>query len=171
MKKHNGMRPQDIVILLALLAEKGANNKQIAHLLQISESEVSESLHRSEYAGLITDTKSKQINKRALLDFVNWGLRYVFPARPMSFGRGVATAHSAEPLKSKLVSDENYVWANPEGNLRGLVIEPLYATLPFITEKNKALYESLALVDAIRTGTARTVVLAKEMFENRILNL
>ena len=170
MKKHNGIRPQDVVILLTILTEKGANNKQIARLLNISESEISDSLYRSEYAGLITDIKNKQVNKRAFLDFLIYGIRYVFPTRPGAVSRGIPTAHSAEPLKSLLTFDENYVWADPEGNIRGHSIEPLYATLPGIVTKSGSLYELLALVDAVRTGSARTVTLAREILENRIVN-
>ena len=51
MKKHSGMRPQDIVILLKI-ATYGDNNwymKDIANDLFISPSEVSESLNRSVY--------------------------------------------------------------------------------------------------------------------------
>ena len=90
MKKHNGMRPQDILIILKLLSSSKVsnawnevnedagvyslkqfilipnNNKKIASSLQISEAEVSESLRRSEYSGLISDAKVKKVNK--LLD-------------------------------------------------------------------------------------------------------
>jgi hypothetical protein len=169
MKKHNGMRPQDIVLLMGIVSLPQKNNKQLAKLLQISESEVSESLHRSEFAGLIEDTKLKKINRNALFEFIKFGIRYVFPVQAMNLGRGIATAHSAEPLKSKIISDEYYVWAHPEGNIRGQIIEPLYHTLPFIVSKNPVLYELMALVDAVRTGTARVVYVANQELETRLL--
>ncbi|MFN3378782.1 MAG: hypothetical protein ACK41O_04955 [Runella zeae] len=203
MKKHNGMRPQDIVIMLAIVAgsklpnawedssvlsqDKGLespekfslsrrltipppNNKSIATSLQISEAEVSESLRRSSYAGLILDLKHKQISKKALLDFILYGLKYVFPARPGSLVRGIPTAQSAPVLNKLIVSDEHFVWEYAEGKVRGQLIEPLYPTVPAIVMNNSNLYGLLALVDAIRTGSSRTVRLASEELEKRILS-
>lgn len=197
------MRPQDIVIILAILAgsklsnawedpsvlsqdkslespEKFSlsrlilfpitSNKSIATSLQISEAEVSESLRRSSYAGLILDLKNKQISKKALLDFILYGLKYVFPARPGPLVRGIPTAQSAPVLNKLIVSDEHFVWESPEGKVRGQLIEPLYPTVPAIVVNNNNLYDLLALVDAIRTGSSRTVRLASEELEKRILS-
>jgi len=49
MKKHNGMRPQDVVILLKLQTYNKNDwfGKDLAKTLLISPSEVSESLNRS----------------------------------------------------------------------------------------------------------------------------
>ena len=48
MKKHNGMRPQDIVVLLKIIALKHDewNNSDLAQSLKISPSEISEVLNR-----------------------------------------------------------------------------------------------------------------------------
>jgi hypothetical protein len=114
MKKHSGMRPQNILVLLTIPAISigeiagrkfmfiPPNNKQIAELLEISQSEVSESLARSAYAGLISNPKLKEVNKLALLDFIKCGLKYVFPVHPTGISRGVPTAHSTSPLQEKL---------------------------------------------------------------------
>ena len=196
MKKHSGMRPQDILIILKIIAGSkigGAwntsnllqedpipylnqatflppNNKSLAASLQISEAEVSESLRRSNYAGLILDLKLKLINKKALLDFLFYGLKYVFPARPGALVRGVPTAQSAPPLDNLIVSDENFVWEYAEGTVRGQLIEPLYPTVPAVVLNDANLHQLLALADAIRTGSARTVRLASEELEKRILS-
>jgi predicted transcriptional regulator len=60
MRKHNGMRPQDIVILLKIISKKDKpwQNKDLAKELIISPSEISESLGRSALAGLF-DSKSR----------------------------------------------------------------------------------------------------------------
>lgn len=201
MKKHSGMRPQDIVIILKIIAGSKIpdawntsnlsteeslpnqatflpnqavflppNNKSIAISLQISEAEVSESLRRSHYAGLILDLKLKLINKKALFDFLLYGLKYVFPARPGALVRGVPTAQSAPPLNGLIVSDENFVWEYAEGTVRGQLIEPLYPTIPSIVLNDPNLHQLLSLVDAIRTGSARTIRLASEELEKRILS-
>lgn len=198
MKAHNGMRPQDILILMYILAKSRfegiwskasnqleisedekklynmaistPNNKVISRELEISESEVSESLYRSEYAGFIEDVKLKKINRKAILDFVFCGLKYVFPVHPGAIGRGIPTAHSAQPLKEKIVSDENYIWEHPNGTVRGQIIKPLFSSVPFAVENSQNLYELMSLLDAIRTGSPRIVSLAKEMLEKRINN-
>lgn len=182
-KKHNGMRPQDVLILLEILArykkQENTNddsfngwsltNKVIAQDLQMSESEVSESLKRSEYAGLLEDYKSKHINKRAFLDFLLYGLKYVFPAHPEGLARGIPTAHSVAPLSENIVSNEIYVWASANGTVRGQTITPLYPTVPEIVKNDENLYTLLALVDAIRTGSARINKLASTQLEQYIL--
>ncbi|MCP1381518.1 hypothetical protein [Runella salmonicolor] len=194
MKKHSGMRPQDIVIILKIIAGSkwpGAwknrveesqpslvsslrlfppTNKTIASSLRISESEVSESLRRSAYAGLIRDATKRLINKKAVFDFMRYGLKYAFPARPGALVRGVPTAQSAPPLNTIILSEEHYVWEYEEGTVRGQLIEPLYPTLPSIVENDANLYELLALADAIRTGSARIESIASEELEKRILS-
>ncbi len=198
MKNHNGMRPQDVLILMYILSARHPegiweklekkdnsegslndlfnnslevkNNKEIAQALKLSDSEVSESLYRSEYAGLIESVKSKKINKRAFLDFVIYGLKYVFPVHPGAMGRGIPTAHSAQPLKEKIVSDENYIWEHPNGIVRGQIIKPLFSSVPFVVENSQNLYELMSLIDGIRTGSSRIVSLATEMLEKRINN-
>ncbi|MBU1820336.1 MAG: hypothetical protein KKG00_02335 [Bacteroidetes bacterium] len=188
MKKHNGMRPQDIVILLKIIAffwgpnrghsskagitfvPKAPQNKEIATELQISEAEVSESLRRSAYAGLLHDLKLKRVNKKSLLDFILTGLKYVFPTRPGPLVRGIPTAQSAPPLNDLIVSNEHYVWENAEGTVRGQMIEPLYPTVPLVAYQDSTLYELLALVDAVRTGSARTVNIASEELKKRLLS-
>ena len=181
------MRPQDVLILLEITATfhrvnggqldapfkmipKHPTNKAIARSLKISEAEVSESLRRSAYAGLLDDPKYKRINKKALLDFLLCGLKYVFPAQPGALSRGVPTAHSAPPLENFIMSEEKYVWKYAEGKVRGQLIEPLYPTVPEAVADDSELYKLLALTDAIRVGSARVVRLASEELEKRIMS-
>ena len=71
MKKHSGMRPQDIVILLRILSlqDKDWLSVDIARFLRISPSEVSESLNRSDIAGLI-DKNRKNVNPNSIKEFL-----------------------------------------------------------------------------------------------------
>ena len=101
MKKMNGMRPQDIVILLKIAA-KGSDAwlmKDLANELFISASEVTEALNSNVYAGLLSADK-RQIMKSATLDFLKYGLKYVFPQKVGTLVRGIPTAHSALPLSN-----------------------------------------------------------------------
>jgi predicted transcriptional regulator len=169
MKKHSGMRPHDIVVLLKIAA-KGESKwfmKDLANELGISASEVTESLNRSEQAGLISG-KKHMLMKLALLDFLKYGLKYVYPQRPGAMVRGIPTSHSAPPLNKLIVSEEQYVWPYAEGKVRGQSIEPLHKSVPLASLKDKKLYELLALTDALRVGKARERNIAIEELEKRI---
>lgn len=170
MKKHSGMRPHDIVILLKIAA-KGSQNwlmKDLAIELGISASEVSESINRSVQAGLLAKDK-KRLMRSALLEFLQYGLTYVFPQQPGALARGIPTAHSAPPLNKFIESNELYVWPSAKGNARGQAIEPLYSSVVTAIEKDKLLYELLALVDALRVGRVREKQLAMEELTKRLL--
>jgi len=169
MKKHNGMRPQDIVILLkiASFGKKQWLFKDLAFELNISQSEVSESLNRNMIAGLVSGDKKKLI-KGALKEFISYGLKYVFPQKPGPLVRGMATAVSAPPLNTYFQSQEVYVWPWPYGDIRGQSIEPLHRSVPDACLKDKKLYEMLSLVDAIRMGRKREQQLAVKELNKRI---
>ena len=169
MKKHNGMRPHDIAILLKI-ASKGNDKwymKDLAHELQISPSEISESINRSIIAGLISSDK-KTLKKLAVLDFIKSGLKYVYPQQPGAMVRGIATAHSAPPLNNEIMSEEQFVWPYAKGNLRGQAVEPLHPKMAEACLKDSQFYELMALVDAIRVGKVREQHLAFEMIKERI---
>lgn len=169
MKKHSGMRPHDILVLLKIAA-KGTQPwymKDLSIELGISASEVSESLNRSAFAGLLTQDKTRLMHT-ALLEFLEHGLRYVYPQQPGALVRGMATAHSAQPLHDLIQSEEAYVWPYAEGTVRGQAIEPLHPKLPEACLKDPAFYELVALCDALRVGRAREKQLAVQELKNRI---
>lgn len=102
-------------------------------------------------------------------EFLLHGLRYVFPAEPGRVSRGIATSHSAAPIAKRLVSsDDTYVWPSSDGDVRGQSTEPLYPSAPGAALRDPALYEMLALVDAIRVGRASERTLAVEKLEKRL---
>ena len=170
MKKHRGMRSQDIVVLLkiATLGEREWFAKELAFTLNISQSEVSESLNRSHIAGLISNDK-KLLMKNNLLDFLEHGLRYVYPAEPGAIQRGLPTAHNAPPLNSIILAEDFYVWPWAEGEARGQAIVPLHPGVPGACIKDSVLYELLALTDALRLGRMREKQQAIEELKIRIL--
>jgi len=65
MKQHKGIRPQDVVILIKIAALKSNEwmAKDLAISLNISASEVSESLNRSKIASLISADKKLLLKK------------------------------------------------------------------------------------------------------------
>ena len=169
MRNRSNMRPQDILILLKIVAleEKEWKQLDLANYLKISPSEVAESLVRSKFAMLIDAQKKKPL-KSNLLEFLIYGLKYVFPVSPGSETRGVPTAHSSPFMNKKIISNHAYVWPYSEGKVRGSSIEPLFKSIPKIVETDEKLYEFLAYVDAIRVGRAREQKIAKDMLSRMI---
>jgi len=166
------LKPQDIVILLKIIAlgDTSWYHHTIAEDLNMSQSEVSQSLNRSKYAGLIDSTK-KKVNKLAFTELLLNGISYVFPQQPGPIVRGLLTAHSALPLNKIINSNENYVWPYAKGLDRGQAIEPLYSTAVQASLKDQNLYELLTLVDAIRVGRTREKELAKTELKKRLLHV
>jgi hypothetical protein len=171
MRKHNGMRPQDIVILLKIIAlgKKPWQKKDIAQSLYISQSEVSEALNRNHLAGLI-DFDQKRVNRQGLVEFLEHGLHYVFPQYPGPMVNGIATAHGHVFMSSFFESDLIYVWPDFSGEFRGLAIEPLYPNQIKAVKEDDELYKLLALVDVIRVGKMRELEVAIAELRKIILN-
>jgi predicted transcriptional regulator len=171
MKPLRGMRPQDIAILLKIvsLGKKAWKTTDLASQLYISQSEISQSLHRNWSAGLLDESK-RNVHKRSLVEFLIHGVKYVYPQKPGPMVRGTPTAHSAAPLSSMIQSrNDAYVWPDEEGSLRGEMIEPLYPNIPKAAKADQAFYELLALVDAIRVGKSREYRIAVDELQKRIM--
>ena len=150
------MRPQDIVILLKILCLKSTQwySKDLAAALYLSTSEVSGSLARSAISGLI-DTDKKKIRVQALLEFLNYGLPYVFPQHPGNISRGIPTAHSHPYMQQQFATETLYVWPNANSTTRGVSIQPLYPGAVKAALHDEELYLMLALVDVLRVGKVR----------------
>lgn len=165
------LKPQDIVAILKVhsLQKASWTYSTLAQSLGMSASEVHAALSRCEAAGLYNG-ENRRILKQALLEFLVHGLRYVFYAQPGPLSRGLPTAHSAEPLKSKLVASpsEVYVWPDPQGVVRGQAIAPLYRSVPQAANNDPELYALLSLIDALRVGRVREQRLATNELEKRI---
>ncbi|KAF6687042.1 hypothetical protein LOY39_00705 [Pseudomonas rhodesiae] len=142
--------------------------------LALSKSEVSNSLNRCREIGLIhTNRLSGQplVRREALLDFVKYGIRYVFPAKPGAVVRGIPTAFGAPILTGKVMSGGDLipVWPDAYGKSKGQEIAPLYKTVPGAVKKDELLYHFLALVDAIRIGGPRETKVADALLRELIL--
>lgn len=169
MRKHAGMKPQDIAILLKLatLKERDWLMKDMAEQLKISLGEFSYSVSRSVFAGLISEDKTI-IMKPALTDFLQYGIRYVFPVRPAEMVKGIPTSHSAPPLSMEIRSSEPYVWKYAKGTVRGRAIQPLYAGAIEASLHDSEFYELLALTDAMRVGRVREQQMAIAEIKKRL---
>lgn len=134
----------------------------------ISKSEVSGALKRCYDVGLAKPerkTGTPRANTKALYEFIVYGLKYVFPARPGAMVRGIPTAHAAPVLAGKLLSGGEFicVWEDAHGKSQGQAVPPLFRTVPKAVRQDADLYAMLALVDAIRLGAEREAGVAREL--------
>jgi hypothetical protein len=172
VNRQPALKPQDLYLLLALLARRDepVTYPELAAFAGVSVSEVHGALRRAELARLLSFIDGKpSLIKSAFREFLFHGARYAFPAARGGMVGGVPTAYAVAPLNGLIApsSDPPPVWPYAEGNTRGLALVPLYPSAPAAALRNPALYENLALFDALRMGRARERNFAEELFEKK----
>jgi hypothetical protein len=165
MKGDMILKPQDVVILLKLIAIGKApwSYGRLAVSLWMSPSEVHAGVKRTIAARLASMRKDRAIpNARNLEEFIVHGLPYVFVPELGEVTRGMPTGY-AGPLLSSFFSasgDLPPVWPDANGEVRGQAFSPLYKSVPQAAREDHHLYALLTLVDAIRGGRVREKELA-----------
>ena len=153
------LKEQDVLVLLKLLVteDRSFTYSGLSRALDLSASEV--------------HAHKRTTKRKALLEFLVHGLKYVFVADRTGLTRGIPTAHAAPPLLGILAPSPDLppVWPDPLGSVRGEGFQPLYKSAPKAARKDPHLYQLLALVDAIRAGRARERDLAAKMLEERLM--
>ena len=183
------MKSQDILILLKLVSlqqEAKQSGDSVRFLVEhcsaralesslgVSKTEVNASINRSIEAGLaLKDRKHgyPKTNIRGLLEFIQHGIKYVFPVRPGELVRGVPTAFDAPVLQGELSRGGEFIHVWPDVNSKemGQLVKPLFKSVPFAINQDQRLYAFLALVDAIRLGKPREVKIAQKILEDRLI--
>jgi DNA-binding transcriptional ArsR family regulator len=126
----------------------------------ISKSQISLSLKRMNEVGLAKIDRKLGIpkaNSKALLEFIAYGIRYVFPAKQGELSRGITTSIAAPVLQGKLMTAGEFatVWPYAKGKTKGFAIEPLHPNIYKAVRYDGRMYAYLALTDAIRLGNPR----------------
>jgi hypothetical protein len=179
--------PQDVVVLLKLVANREASDNQtyakVSEELFMSPSQVFRSIKRAEAARLLiapnVSPSSRTILPRKWLwsynggnlkEFLIHGVKYIFPVDRNGPTRGIPTAEAAPPLAQHFPQDPSLgpVWPYAEGHSRGLAFSPLSENVPQAALRDPRLYELLALLDAIRDGRAREREIAIRELTSRI---
>lgn len=167
------LKPQDIVIALKIISmhDRKWTYALLAYELFMSPSEVHAGVKRS-IAARIIDPHSKAPLLRALEEFLIHGIKYAFPAIRGGETRGIPTSYAAPPLVNLIAQSESVplVWPDPEGNVRGYELSPLYKNVPKAVSIDKRLYELLVLIDAIRDVGKREKSIAIEELIKRLRN-
>lgn len=183
------LKPQDIVILLKILATMTLSKdnpvdvlsqNRLAVLLCMSASEVNAGIKRLVLAGLLSpvitnDPKNKIIllpSKSACEECLISGVKYFFPVQLGAYTRGIATSYAAPIFEKHLIlgDDPIPVWPYGEGNMRGVALEPLYKSVPKSISQfpDHPFYELLVLVDVIRSGRARERNIAVKLLKEKL---
>jgi hypothetical protein len=164
------LKSQDVVLVLSVVAWGNTewSYASLAEHLGLSVSQVHSSVRRIIQLGLM-DAQRKP-NRRALLEFLVHGLKYVIACERNGITRGLPTAHAASPLKKLIASGETTppVWPDPDGIVRGEALLPLHRCAVTVAKKDAQVYEFLALTDAIRSGRARERKLAEQELRKRL---
>lgn len=134
--------------------------KRLATELGMSVSEVHAGIRRARTSHLVVDRPGRKgpgVHRSAFLELLVHGVRYVFPAERGRITRGILTADAAPVLASAFAptTEPPPVWPHPHGTARGQSFTPLYPSVPDAALRDPALYDLIALIDAMRDGGAR----------------
>ena len=146
----------------------------VARDLGLSPSEMHGAIQRLRGSRLLHGPALKdKPNISGLEEFLIHGLKYAFPAEHGEVTRGIPTSYAAKPLKSEISisNDLPPVWPWHDGDTRGVGLEPLYKNVSRAALRDPALYQLLALVDAIRDGRARERNLAERDLVHRLKSI
>jgi hypothetical protein len=164
VKTQVALRPGDIPYALRLAAHPGEGYEDLAEVFRSSTSSGHRAVARLQQAGLLLPGE-RRISREALREFLIHGVRYAFPAIRGPETRGIPTAWSAPPLEGILPPGPVVVWPAEPGQARGEAVVPLSENVTHAVRRDPWLYETLALVDALRLGQARDRRLAAERLE------
>ncbi len=194
----HSLKPLDVVVALKIGLNEQASRQPIdepgphstnsvgdlAEALSKGKGDISRAINRLLALGLIGERQAKDgdvisgnrkyysLQRRSMSDFLCHGIRHVFAPEKSGIGRGVATGWNCPLLESPMNPPEfPLVWSMPGGDTQGELIEPLYAKCPEAAIKDKGLYALLSLIDIIRTGKPRELGYAKEMLEDKVMDL
>lgn len=165
--------PQDIVVMLKLALSTNDNwtFNEVAYELKMSPSMVHSAVQRALNANLYL-AHQRTPHSAALVEFLIHGVKYAFAPKRGSVTRGVPTGFASPVLKNKIKSGDSdvYVWPHPQGETKGVELEPLYKSVPEIALVDAKLYAVLGALDAIRIGRARERKIAATAIEKMLGN-
>ncbi|WP_353267947.1 hypothetical protein [Gemmatimonas sp.] len=147
----------DIAVALRLAESPVADFRSLAEDLSLSVSTAHAAIKRLLVAGLVRTAESGvgAVNRHALLEFLEHGVRYAFPVVAGALVRGVPTAHAGPVFADVMDANDALVWEDPHGTVNGRALAPLLPRAGQIAERAPRTYALLTAVDALRVGRAR----------------
>jgi DNA-binding Lrp family transcriptional regulator len=150
------VRGQDVIVaagLFALDSRSGAQS-ELARLLSVPRSRVSESVRRLERNGLYS-RPLRRLRSARLHDFLVHGLPWLFPAEPGEVVLGMPTSHAGPVLDEMIAASQAYVWPDEEGSVAGRAVTPVHPRAVDVARALPGAYALLSLADAMRVGRVR----------------
>ncbi len=162
------LKPQDTLIAVVYWSLQQAGQwqsvRELASLTGISPGEISKSAYRLQAARLLVARNDRwYAEQNALLEWLNYGVRYMYPVEPGGFNRGMPTAWNCPLNKTAMLPPTPaLIWAVPQGQQEGVCIEPLHPSVLVAAQQNEQVYRVMALLDAIRSAKPRELSIARE---------
>lgn len=166
------LRPFDVAVALRLLLVPEERYEPLAEALVTSTSAVHRSVARLQLSGLCKSA-SRTVARAAFSEFLLCGVRYAFPAVHGPERTGVATAWTHQEVAALFAGAElprSLVWPSDRGTVRGESLVPLFPNVPAVALRDPRLHELLAMVDALRAGTARERGVVSKALSERLLD-
>ena len=167
-----GLMPQDIVVLLKIIASKDQkwSLASLANEIGLSASQVHYAINRCiESRLLVSHDGSVKPMIANTEEFLLHGVKYMFPPERGEQTRGIPTIWAGPPLKKYFRSNDlPPVWPDAEGQAKGFSFEPIHKSAVVGAKKDPQLYELLVLLDALRDGRARERNMAVEMLKEKL---
>lgn len=166
------MQPPDLLPLLALLRHTPDTSwtvRSLARELHLPPAAVQRSLARLSETP-VYDAARRRVSRSAAMDLLEHALPFLTPTRLGGPTRGVRTAWAAPVFSGRLAptDDPPPVWPSPEGESRGLAVDPLHPAVVALATDDPWMYDMLAIVDGIRLGDARVRGIARELLHERL---
>ncbi|MBX9927989.1 MAG: helix-turn-helix domain-containing protein [Gemmatimonadaceae bacterium] len=180
----NTIRPRDIPVLLYLAEHPTAAFAQIAESLGISTSTAHSARRRLVDCGLLhrIGRNGVGIARGPMLEFLQFAVPYIAPARLIARARGIPTGLAAPVVQAfasiaeiddlVLTDAPPQVWpSHLAGAVLGTGIEPLIPAAPSIAAMDPSLYRWLALLDVLRSGDVRARAFARRALAHLVAEL
>lgn len=155
------LKTLDLYVGLKILTiEPGWSQMQLAKELRVSSYSVNYSIKALQKAKLLMVHHGKIFPIVSHWEeFIISSVKYTFVVEAKELTIGLPTAYAAKPISDEIVSgnDPLPVWSYPNGQTRGISVEPLHPSVPEVVanDPNTDFYELLALVDTIRLVNSR----------------
>lgn len=174
------LKSHDVAVCLQLLvagSRPAPTYVVLSTMLGMSASEVHASVKRAFNAGLLHRAPTVGASmmplpvRAALSEFLIHGVKYVWPASRGALTRGVPTCSSVAGVAALLNVAEPevpQVWPDPQGEIRGETIEPLFSKATIVARRDPAMHEWLALLDILRVKSGREASLAVEAIQRKL---
>jgi len=136
----------------------------------MSASQVHAALKHSEVRGWLSSSEKSRrvVNTDGFFEFLIHGLRYSHPPE-----LGPAAAEFATGLDCPVLGggrSPEFVWAHPEGTVKGTTLTPIIPVVPDVANENPYVYAFLSCMECLRAGRVREREFAIEWLRSKALN-